>query len=55
MSEDEVKRRLVVLDLRNNYGGVIQDGMFSAALFLPDPTALLCHTVNSRGPIGEWC
>jgi len=46
-------KRLVIVDLRNNYGGVIQDAMFSASLFLSDPAAFLCHTVSSRAPMGH--
>jgi len=45
-------KRLVIVDLRNNYGGVIQDAMLSASLFLSDPAAVLCHTVSSRAPMG---
>ena len=31
---------LIVLDLRNNYGGVIQDAMLDATLFLDSPDAV---------------
>jgi C-terminal processing protease CtpA/Prc len=38
-----------VLDLRNNYGGVIQEAMLTASTMLRDPHAVLCYTMNSRG------
>ena len=38
-----------IIDLRNNYGGVIQEAMLTAAALLPDPHAVLCYTMNSRG------
>jgi len=38
-----------ILDLRNNYGGVIQEAMLTASCLLRDPHAVLCYTLNSRG------
>jgi hypothetical protein len=38
-----------ILDLRNNYGGVIQEAMLAAASILRDPNAVLCYTLNAGG------
>lgn len=38
-----------IIDLRNNYGGVIQEAMLTAATLLRDPHLVLCYTMNSRG------
>ena len=38
-----------IIDLRNNYGGVIQEAMVTAATLLRDPHDVLCYTLNSRG------
>jgi C-terminal processing protease CtpA/Prc len=38
-----------IIDLRNNYGGVIQEAMLTASSLLRDPHAVLCYTINSRG------
>jgi len=38
-----------ILDLRNNYGGVIQEAMLTASTLLRDPHSVLCYTLNSRG------
>ena len=38
-----------ILDLRNNYGGVIQEAMLTASTLLRDPHAILCYTMNARG------
>ena len=38
-----------VIDLRNNYGGVIQEAMLSASTLLRDPHSILCFTLNARG------
>ena len=38
-----------ILDLRNNYGGVIQEAMLTASSLLRDPHTVLCYTLNSRG------
>eukprot|EP00429_Kryptoperidinium_foliaceum_P029281 CAMPEP_0176139890 /NCGR_PEP_ID=MMETSP0120_2-20121206/71091_1 /TAXON_ID=160619 /ORGANISM="Kryptoperidinium foliaceum, Strain CCMP 1326" /LENGTH=777 /DNA_ID=CAMNT_0017475915 /DNA_START=119 /DNA_END=2455 /DNA_ORIENTATION=- len=38
-----------ILDLRNNYGGVIQEAMLTASTLLRDPHAVLCYTMNARG------
>lgn len=38
-----------IIDLRNNYGGVIQEAMLTASSLLRDPHAVLCYTLNSRG------
>ena len=41
--------RRYIIDVRNNYGGVIQEAMLSAATLLRDPHMVLCYTMNSRG------
>lgn len=38
-----------IIDLRNNYGGIIQEAMLTASTLLRDPHAVLCYTMNSRG------
>lgn len=38
-----------IIDVRNNYGGVIQESMLTAASLLRDPHTVLCYTLNSRG------
>lgn len=38
-----------ILDLRNNYGGVIQEAMLMASSLLRDPHTVLCYILNSRG------
>jgi C-terminal processing protease CtpA/Prc len=38
-----------IIDLRNNYGGIIQEAMLTASSLLRDPHAILCYTLNSRG------
>ena len=38
-----------IIDLRNNYGGVIQEAMLDASLFLEDPEAVICYTLSPRG------
>ena len=38
-----------ILDLRNNYGGVIQEALLTASSLLRDPHTVLCYTLNSRG------
>ena len=38
-----------IIDLRNNYGGVIQEAMLTASTLLRDPHSVLCYTMNSRG------
>mmetsp|Transcript_25961 Transcript_25961/g.39292 ORF Transcript_25961/g.39292 Transcript_25961/m.39292 type:complete len:808 (-) Transcript_25961:323-2746(-) len=38
-----------IFDLRNNYGGIIQESMLTASTLLRDPHAVLCYTLNSRG------
>mmetsp|Transcript_22823 Transcript_22823/g.26014 ORF Transcript_22823/g.26014 Transcript_22823/m.26014 type:complete len:750 (+) Transcript_22823:197-2446(+) len=38
-----------IIDLRNNYGGVIQEALLTASSLLRDPHAVLCYTMNSRG------
>lgn len=38
-----------IIDLRNNYGGVIQQAMLLAASLLRDSHAVLCYTLNARG------
>ncbi|KAL7509764.1 hypothetical protein ACHAXN_006734 [Cyclotella atomus] len=38
-----------IIDLRNNYGGVIQEAMLTASTLLRDPHSVLCYTLNGRG------
>jgi Peptidase family S41 len=38
-----------IIDVRNNYGGVIQEAMLLASSLLRDPHMVLCYTLNSRG------
>ena len=38
-----------IIDLRNNYSGVIQEAMVTAATLLRYPHDVLCYTLNSRG------
>jgi hypothetical protein len=38
-----------IIDVRNNYGGVIQESMLTASTLLRDVHAVLCYTLNSRG------
>jgi len=38
-----------VIDLRNNYGGVIQEAMLTASTMLGDQHAILCYLLNARG------
>jgi C-terminal processing protease CtpA/Prc len=39
----------LIIDLRNNYGGIIQEAMLTASSLLRDPHLVLCYTINSRG------
>jgi len=38
-----------IIDVRNNYGGVVQEAMLTASSLLRDPRTVLCWTMNSRG------
>lgn len=38
-----------IIDLRNNYGGVVQEAMLTASTLIRDPHAVLCYTLNVRG------
>jgi C-terminal processing protease CtpA/Prc len=38
-----------IIDLRNNYGGIIQEAMLTASSLLRDPHAILCYTLNACG------
>ena len=38
-----------IIDIRNNYGGIIQEAMLTASTLLRDPHAVLCYSMNSRG------
>eukprot|EP00978_Attheya_sp_CCMP212_P024245 scaffold75920_cov54-Attheya_sp.AAC.3 len=38
-----------IIDVRNNYGGIIQESMLTASTLLRDPHTVLCYTMNSRG------
>jgi len=46
---DEAGAQSYIIDIRNNYGGVIQEAMLTASTLLRDPHAVLCYTMNSRG------
>jgi hypothetical protein len=46
---EEAGARSYIFDLRNNYGGVIQEAMLTASTLLRDPHAVLCYTMNARG------
>ena len=38
-----------IIDLRNNFGGIIQEAMLTASALLRDSHSILCYTLNSRG------
>lgn len=38
-----------ILDLRNNYGGIIQEAMLTASTLLRDSHSIVCFTLTSRG------
>jgi len=38
-----------IIDLRNCYGGIVQEAMMTASTLLRDPHSVLCFTTNSRG------
>jgi carboxyl-terminal processing protease len=48
----------VIIDLRNNYGGVMQDALLDAAMFLPNRDDVICYTISPRGvashTVGTW-
>ena len=46
---EEAGAQSYIFDLRNNYGGVIQEAMLTASTLLRDPHAVLCYTMNARG------
>jgi C-terminal processing protease CtpA/Prc len=46
---EDAGARSYIFDLRNNYGGVIQEAMLTASTLLRDPHAVLCYTMNARG------
>ena len=48
-SLEEAGAQSYIIDLRNNYGGVIQEAMVTASTLLRDPHSVLCYTLNSRG------
>ena len=48
-SLEEAGAQSYIIDLRNNYGGVIQEAMMTASSLLRDPHYVLCYTLNSRG------
>jgi len=48
-SLEEAGAQSYIIDLRNNYGGVIQEAMLTASTLLRDPHSVLCYTLNSRG------
>jgi C-terminal processing protease CtpA/Prc len=48
-AEERVGAAGYVIDLRNNMGGVFQEGLKMATLFLPDPKAVLCFTMDAWG------
>lgn len=48
-SLEEAGAQSYIIDIRNNYGGVIQEAMLTASTLLRDPHDVLCYTLNSRG------
>jgi C-terminal processing protease CtpA/Prc len=44
-----------IIDLRNNYGGVVQEAMLTASTSLRDPHLVLCYMMNSRSRCGRVC
>jgi len=46
---DNAGAQSYIIDVRNNYGGIIQESMLTAATLLRDPHTVLCYTMNSRG------
>ena len=48
-SLEEAGAQSYIIDIRNNYGGVIQEAMMTASSLLRDPHSVLCYTLNSRG------
>ncbi|KAL7544263.1 hypothetical protein ACHAWF_007643 [Thalassiosira exigua] len=48
-SLEEAGAQSYIIDLRNNYGGVIQEAMLTTSTLLRDPHSVLCYTLNSRG------
>lgn len=43
---DNLGAKAYIIDVRNNYGGVIQEAMLTASSLLRDPKSLLCFTLN---------
>eukprot|EP00815_Leptocylindrus_aporus_P009165 CAMPEP_0116050188 /NCGR_PEP_ID=MMETSP0322-20121206/229_1 /TAXON_ID=163516 /ORGANISM="Leptocylindrus danicus var. apora, Strain B651" /LENGTH=627 /DNA_ID=CAMNT_0003532685 /DNA_START=420 /DNA_END=2303 /DNA_ORIENTATION=- len=41
--------RSYIVDVRNNYGGVLQEAMLTATSMIRDPKTPLCYTLNNRG------
>jgi len=48
-SLEEAGAQSYIIDVRNNYGGVIQEAMMTASSLLRDPHSVLCYTLNARG------
>ena len=46
---EELGAQSYIIDVRNNYGGVIQEAMLTASSLLRELHAPLCYTLNSRG------
>jgi C-terminal processing protease CtpA/Prc len=46
---EEAGAQSYIIDLRNNYGGVIQEAMLTASTLLQDCHSILCFTLNARG------
>ena len=46
---EEAGAKSYIIDLRNNYGGVIQEALLTASTLLREPSTVLCYTINSRG------
>lgn len=46
---DRAGAQSFIIDVRNNYGGIIQESMLTSATLLRDPHAVLCYTLNGRG------
>ena len=46
-SLEEAGAQSYIIDVRNNYGGVIQEAMMTASSLLRDPHSVLCYTLES--------
>jgi C-terminal processing protease CtpA/Prc len=39
---------LLILDLRNNFGGVFGEALFDSSMFLPNPNQFICFTMTNE-------